>query len=290
MAKIEFSKVRKKYAQMWASMSIREDRSSAIDGVVKRILANKTRYEEVADKARVPWFLIAILHYRESNLSFSKHLHNGDSLKNRTYRVPAGRPLVGEPPYTWEESALDALAMKGLHNITDWSIERIIYEAIRYNGFGYEYRGLPSPYAWSGSNHYTAGKFIRDHVFDERHVDKQLGVLPILKRLAEVDTTIDLASAKVAEKKFTEDIVSNSTKLTMGRRVRKFGAWLGIGSYLSWEFLASVRSFATDNAGFMFLGIALLAWFASKWFEWKSVQDAKEGRYVPSGKKKKAVA
>lgn len=195
---MKFASLRAEYAKLWASMSVKSTRAAAIDTVARRILKNKKRYEAVAAKARVPWCLIGVLHYRESNLNFAKHLHNGDSLKKKTWRVPAGRPLKGDGPFTWEESALDALAMKGLHKIGSWPVERMIYEIERYNGFGYRYQsaGL-SPYVWGGSNHYSRGKFVKDGVLDRKFVDPQLGCVPLLKRLAELDDTINLDRALV---------------------------------------------------------------------------------------------
>jgi lysozyme family protein len=45
----------------------------------------------------VPWYLVGIIHYRECSLYFSRHLHNGEPLTERTRRVPAGRPASGGP-------------------------------------------------------------------------------------------------------------------------------------------------------------------------------------------------
>jgi hypothetical protein len=52
-----------------------------------------------------------------------------------------------------------------------------------YNGWGYVKKGINSPYLWSGTNHYTSGKYVRDGVFDPRAVSKQLGAVCMLKEL-----------------------------------------------------------------------------------------------------------
>jgi lysozyme family protein len=191
-----FESLRAEYRRLWDTLKIRSARVSDAQTVAARILKNKSRYEAVAKTARVPWFLIGILHYRESNLSFVKHLHNGDSLKKKTYRVPAGRPLKGDGPFTWEESAIDALGMKKLGKIGFWPIERIAYECERYNGWGYRWNeaGL-APYLWGGTEHYSKGKYVKDGVLDRNHVDTQLGTMTILAELVDLDDTIDLSPA-----------------------------------------------------------------------------------------------
>lgn len=184
---------------MWRDMSIRQDRLKTVDAVAKRIIAVKARYAPVERATGVPWYLIGILHYRESNLNFSKHLHNGDPLTARTRRVPAGYPKTGTPPFTWEFSATDALKIKDLHKVREWTVERILYECERFNGFGYMHRkGHNSPYVWGATNWQTRGKFVRDGVFDANHMDNQLGTAALLKRIMELDRT---AAPYVADQK-----------------------------------------------------------------------------------------
>ncbi len=77
--------------------------------VCKKIIANKDVYNSVSKHVNVPPFLIGVLHYLEANLNFKRHLHNGDPLTDRTVNFPPGRPKEGNPPFTWEESAIDAL-------------------------------------------------------------------------------------------------------------------------------------------------------------------------------------
>ncbi|MNR22399.1 hypothetical protein D3C85_1393480 [compost metagenome] len=131
----------------------------------------------------VPWFFIGIIHSLESNFHFGKHLHNGDPLTQRTVRVPAGRPVQGDPPFSWEASAKDALRMKGFDQQSDWSTARMLYRWEAYNGFGYRPRGVPSAYLWSFSTHYTKGRFVEDHVFDPNSVSQQCGAAVMLKAL-----------------------------------------------------------------------------------------------------------
>src|SRR5262249_14294857 len=108
------------------------------------------------------------------------HLHNGDSLRARTYHVPAGRPKRGNPPFPWGASAIDALTMTPheLQKVKHWSVERILYETEKYNGWGYLKRGN-SPYLWSWTSEYHGGKYVRDGVYDPNHWDEPAGCRPL---------------------------------------------------------------------------------------------------------------
>lgn len=153
---------------------------------VHPIIKNKERYKVVEAETGVPWWFIACIHARESSLSFSRHLHNGDPLSSRTRNVPAGRPL--NPPkngfsYSWEESAIDALKYMKLHTKKFDSLGYVLFELERYNGFGYRNRGINSPYLWSFTQQYEKGKYIADGKFSYSAVDAQPGVAAIMRRL-----------------------------------------------------------------------------------------------------------
>jgi lysozyme family protein len=182
-------------------MQILPKKLTSARSIAAKLLANKARYQAVEGKVGVPWYVIAAIHERESSANFATHLHNGDPLTARTVNVPAGRPLTGVPPFTWEESAIDALTMKGLAGITDWSIEHIAYECERYNGWGYRQHGVPSAYLWSYSNIYPGGKYIADHVWSANAQDAQCGVMPLAAQLATLDSSIVLGDAPSPQQK-----------------------------------------------------------------------------------------
>lgn len=158
-------------------------------GVIASIKANRGRYEAIASAAggSIPWDFIAIIHNLECGLNFNKHLHNGDPLTRRTVLVPADRPAAGNPPFTFEESAADALTMPGkrYHLETDWTLPATLFRLEGYNGLGYLkfHPSVKSPYLWSGSNHYTRGKYVADGVWSSSAVSKQLGTALLLKEL-----------------------------------------------------------------------------------------------------------
>lgn len=172
------------YRQLWDTCTIEADRRATVNGIVDRIAANRARYEAAGKPHGVPWFVVAIIHVLETGGDFKKHLHNGDPLTARTVHVPAGRPPTGTPPFTWEESAADAITMK-LGGWTDWSVTGTLFLFERYNGFGYRPRAIHSPYLWSFSKHYTRGKFVKDGVFSPTAVSAQCGAAVLLRRLAE---------------------------------------------------------------------------------------------------------
>jgi hypothetical protein len=117
----------------------------------------------------------------ETSQRFNQHLHNGDALTGRTVRVPSGRPRTGNPPFTFEESAIDALTMKRWHTLTSWTLPETLHRMEAYNGFGYRSKGIFSPYLWSFSNHYEKGKFVEDGVYDANAVSSQCGAAVLLK-------------------------------------------------------------------------------------------------------------
>lgn len=173
------------YRFLFDTCIISEKKFSEIDEVTSKMVNSKATYDTVANTTNIPWNFIAIIYCMEGSLSFKKHLHNGDPLTAKTVQVPKGRPVTGKPPYTWEESAIDALTIEGFTTKTDWSISGMLSSFEKYNGMGYRKRGIHSPYLWSFSNHYTKGKFTNDGVFDSNAVSKQVGAAVLLRRMSE---------------------------------------------------------------------------------------------------------
>jgi lysozyme family protein len=173
------------YANLFATCQVLPAKQPGVDDMVSRILANQNRYQTVASALSLPWYFVGTIHSLEASLNFNCHLHNGDPLTARTVHVPAGRPVAGNPPFTWEESALDALAK--LAGVIDWSIPGTLYQMEGYNGFGYRtsHPEVLTPYLWSMSNHYTSGKYTADGLFDPQAVSSQTGGAVILRRMAE---------------------------------------------------------------------------------------------------------
>lgn len=179
-----------KYQELWDTMII--EKKDAVIEAAKLIISNKETYKEVVEGTSIRWEFVGAIHYRESTCDFKTHLHNGDSLKKRTVNVPIGRPL-GIPPFTWQESAKDALiTLKHLDTITNWALPNILWHFELYNGLGYQkyHTTVNSPYLWSGTNHYQCGKYASDGKFDADLIDKQMGAAPIFRYIT--DHTLEL--------------------------------------------------------------------------------------------------
>jgi lysozyme family protein len=159
------------------------DITSIVARNAEMCLRFKPRYQKVGDPLGIPWWFIAGIHMLESSFNFDTHLHNGDLLTARTFRVPANRPTKWNPPNDWEASAQDALSGHGLSAQKDWSLPRALYRWEAYNGFGYRSRNVASPYLWSMSTIYRAGKFVGDGVFNATAVSQQCGAASVLKFL-----------------------------------------------------------------------------------------------------------
>jgi lysozyme family protein/outer membrane biosynthesis protein TonB len=187
-----FAAVREEYAALWSNMALHPSWVRAFERDAQRILRYRDRYEKVSAATGVPWFVIGLIHSMESGLDFDTHLHNGDSLSDRTVHVPRGRPQSGKPPFTWEESAVDALGHDGLTGISNWCVEQIAYMLEAYNGWGYHYKRIPTPYLWSGTNNYERGKYVRDGQFDPNAVSEQTGAMAILSVMRDLEAEIQL--------------------------------------------------------------------------------------------------
>jgi lysozyme family protein len=179
--------LRAEYQRLFDTCEIRPERLAEVDAEVKAIDRRRARYDAVSGSTGVPWHVIATLHALEGSLDFSTHLHNGDPLTARTVNKPAGRP-PGVPPFTWEQSAADALAYDGLTQWDDWSLPGTLYRFENYNGWGYRlyHAEILSPYLWSYCTHYVRGKFRSDGEWDPKLVSKQSGAAVILRRMAEL--------------------------------------------------------------------------------------------------------
>lgn len=171
------------YENLWSTCKLTEDpvKTAELALAQKLINVNQSRYSEVEKRAQVPWPVIAAIHFRESGCSFTRHLHNGDPLSARTVHVPSGRPTFGEPPFRWEDSAVDALSL--YWTPPDWSVGHFLMFMERYNGLGYQKHSVNTPYLWSYTNQYTSGLYVEDGSFDPGTVSKQAGTVAILKSL-----------------------------------------------------------------------------------------------------------
>jgi lysozyme family protein len=193
--------LREEYERLFQSCRVRSDAMDEVTAWADRIAANRERYHGIGEPFNVPWHVVGLTHYRECGLDFSKHLHNGDPLTGRTKHEPIGRPKTGSPPFTFEESAADALRCDRLDTWGDWSLSGTLYKLESFNGFGYRlyHPHVLSPYLWGRSNLYVRGGYAKDGVWSDTYVNRQLGSAVLLRRLSELGTVaFDVDGSQVA--------------------------------------------------------------------------------------------
>jgi lysozyme family protein/peptidoglycan hydrolase-like protein with peptidoglycan-binding domain len=203
-------------AKWWDSATI--TKPNEVAATAKRLVAAKARYQGVEAKTGVPWWVIAAIHEREASQDWNTQLAQGDPLNQVSTHVPAG---MG-PFKTWEEGAIAALKHDDLTSVLDWGLEKALYHQEKYNGVGYYNKGIPSPYVWAGTSVQKPGKWIRDHVWDDSYMDKQLGCAAMLKGMMAIDPSIKLIR-EGAEPDVQEVAAgAKSTGLALGESAAEF--------------------------------------------------------------------
>jgi len=186
---LRYADLKAEYQHLWDSMIIRGEKIPLVDHIVDKLAMHADSYRRVAKVYEMPWSVVAAIHSLEAGGNFGCHLHNGDPLSHRTVHVPKGRPADGNPPFSWEDSAVDALDIEIPEDWDDWSIPGCLYRLEAYNGWGYRihHPNILSPYLWSFSNLYgppaPGGKFVEDGKFDFNAVSSQCGAAVILRRM-----------------------------------------------------------------------------------------------------------
>ncbi len=177
------------YEDLFQKSSLNQIYDSQIVNAVGSILFSQPRYEEVQKFTKIPWIVIAVIHYRECGLKFDRHLHNGDPLTARTVHVPENRPAIGEPPFSWANSAIDALSEVWTPEV--WSLGVALEFLERYNGLGYQKHDVYTPYVWAGTTAYRKGLFVADGTFDPEKISKQIGCAALFKWFIQIGHKLD---------------------------------------------------------------------------------------------------
>jgi len=226
---VTFQALKDGYERNWANLTIRPSRADEARKEANRLFKGKSVYQQIETKTGIPYWFVGLTHYRESHFNFNTYLGNGQPLDRVTTIVPKGRgPFTGDAAFV--DGAVDALRLEAFAAASDWSIARTLFRLEGFNGFGYQARGVNSPYLYGGSNIYgpseaRAGKFVRDHVFDPDFVDTQLGTAVILKALMDLDQSIkfDGASPMVNVSPEPDDVLAQ-TVLLVQQSLNKLGA------------------------------------------------------------------
>lgn len=190
----DIAALKQRNAERWKAAKL--TRGPEFIPVAKRLVAAKARYQAVEARTGVPWYFVAVTHEREASQRWDRQLGQGDPLNQVSTHVPKGRG----PFSTWENGAYDALVNCPPYAARnkDWSVGGLLTMLEQYNGLGYANKGVPSPYIWSGTNQYSKGKYVADHVYDPNVVDKQLGCAGLLLAMRDLDPSIALGEVRPA--------------------------------------------------------------------------------------------
>lgn len=177
-------------ATRWQHMIISAPLVPLLKKVSQRLLMAKQRYETVSTSTTVPWWVIAVIHERESSQSWLASLAQGDPWNAVSIHVPRGRG----PFNSWEDAAIDALKVCPPHAAawTDWTTGGTLTLLEEYNGLGYANHGRPSPYVWASTDQYVSGKYVSDGHYDPDAIDHQLGCSALLASMKAFDSTITI--------------------------------------------------------------------------------------------------
>jgi hypothetical protein len=143
--------------------------------------------------------------------------------------VPKGRG----PFQSWDEAAIDALMNCAPHaaDWNDWTAGGALTLLEQYNGLGYFFRGMPSPYIWAGTDQYTSGKFVADGIFKADVIDVQLGCAGLLMAMRKIDSTIRFADEAmpppdvepVPQKQNSKHVATGSAGIATGAALHVLG-------------------------------------------------------------------
>ena len=316
-----FEELKGEYTALLADATVSPNWSAEANRVAKYIIDALPTLKEVEARTGVPAWVVGTIQAMEAGcgphgLRLDCHLHNGDSLQHQTHNVPAGRPPNRSGPFTFVESAIDAIQYDGLDKV-DWStdaIERVLFRLEAYNGWGPRlFHNSNTAYLWSGTNQYKRGKYVSDGVWSENAVSGQIGAVPIvlaLKALGVVNepvpvtddgpgVTVDSngviprwpsAEQPREEVSPTEVVKEGSRSMGMLQWIKaKYAALIaGFGGYESLKFVSDGKDAANDICTIIekhshaIVGLVLVAGLVMACLgAWYLVEARRDGRYDP---------
>jgi lysozyme family protein len=259
-----FESMKAGYTAMWNTVVV--TRTDAASVAARKIIAMRPIYEEAEKATGAPWYFIGALHMRECNNNMRGCLTNGEMIvgTNKKTRLET----KGRGPFpTWLDSAKDCAELEDWDKVTDWSIERCLYEGEKFNGWGYLPKGVNSPYVWAGTNHYTKGKYVSDGRYSASHVDTQLGIGCVMKAVIEI-------------------AYANKVPGSRSSGVASFGAYAGIGGGGAVGIAQQFMGFATDwRTIAVVMAVMVGAGALFLWNKRQKLREYREGRLIPSGEK-----
>jgi lysozyme family protein len=184
-----FEALKPEYTALLSQMRI--TRQPEVDATAKRLLGyvEAGRYRFGCQQTGVPIVVAAASFEREAGSNFRLNPAQGWPLDSRSRNVPYNGPFAD-----WTTAQIAAYKIDGLDKVgaANWSWEIGCYEEEGFNGFGPRAHGKHTGYLWAGTSIYTGGKYVADGVWDPNAVDKQLGVVPIMLRMVQMDASLAL--------------------------------------------------------------------------------------------------
>jgi len=194
-----FEALKAEYAAYLAHMTVTPSKAGQVDAAAKRILRpeNIGVYSAAVEGTSIPPAFIGVLELRESNCDPTRALGQGDRWDRVSVNVPRGKG-----PF---KSRLDAMKFYIHYDHLDdqsqpWSMEYACYRGERWNGFGPRAHGRPTGYLWAATSIYDkptglGGKYVSDGVWSPSTYDVQLGIVPVLLRIAQLRPNLAIGSA-----------------------------------------------------------------------------------------------
>lgn len=187
-----FTKLKPEYTHLLAAMKVRPECVHLVDEVAVKLLGFKSRYDAVSQKDGVPVIFIAASFEREASSNFTKNPAQGWPLHSASHWVPHNGPFPD-----WTSAALAAYHLNGLDRVgaENWTWELLCFYGELFNGMGYrDGHRMHSPYLWGGTNIQTPGKYVADHDFDPNEMDTQLGIIPVMRRMVDLNPDLEIST------------------------------------------------------------------------------------------------
>ena len=189
-----FQSMESNYVELNAHASIVPSRERELSIACEGLIRNKAIYVRLGLESDVPPAALMALSSREMNGDIHCYLGNGQRLTMRTTIVPKNRGPFPDTHDGFVAGGMDALRLDGWTEITKqygkWTLPLFAYFTEEWNGWGYRYRRIPSPYVYGATTVQRPGKFVRDGVFDSSVMDPQLGTLAIVEELVKQDPSL----------------------------------------------------------------------------------------------------
>ena len=185
-----FDLLKAEYTHLLSVMQVRQECRKLVDEVAVKLVGYKTRYQGVTDAIGVPAIFIGPSFEREARSNFNLNPAQGWPLHSTSKIIPHNGPFPN-----WLSAAIAAYKIDGLDQVGagNWTWEKICFYGEKLNGFGYrDVHHMHSPYLWGGTNIQTAGKYTSDKKFDPDVMDEQLGMIPLARRMVEIDPSLAL--------------------------------------------------------------------------------------------------